>query len=138
MQRLTISMDDDLAATFDRYIVARGYGNRSEAMRDLVRDLLARERMEEVNTGPCLGSLTYIYNHHERELSRRLTEHQHTRHDLALSTMHVHVDQDNCMETVILRGTVAEVRHFAGEIMARPGVRHGSLHLIPLAQGAEK
>ncbi|MBF0426447.1 MAG: nickel-responsive transcriptional regulator NikR [Magnetococcales bacterium] len=133
MQRLTISMDDTLAQAFDRYIAARGYGNRSEAMRDLIRDLLGRAQMEAVTAGACVGTLSYVYNHHERELSRRLTAHQHTRHDLALATTHVHLDHDLCLETVILRGSVAEVRHFAEEIMARPGVRHGSLHLVPFA-----
>ncbi|MFA7095681.1 MAG: nickel-responsive transcriptional regulator NikR [Gammaproteobacteria bacterium] len=132
MERLTISLDEELARQFDVFIRKRGYQNRSEAIRDLIRQQLAAESIDAEGAGHCVGSLTYIYNHEERELSSRLTRAQHRHHDIALSTMHVHLNHDDCMETVILRGPVAEVRAFANSVVSRPGVRHGNLHLVPV------
>lgn len=132
MERFTISLDDDLAAQFASLMAARGYRNRSEAVRDLIRRELESERLEQADAPDCIAALTYIYNHHERDLASRLTEAQHHHHDLSLSTMHVHLDHDNCMETVILRGNTAAVRHFGDSVIAQPGVRHGRLHVVPV------
>lgn len=132
MERLTISLDEDLARQFDVFMRKRGYQNRSEAIRDLIRQQLATESIGAEGAGYCVGSLTYIYNHEERELASRLTRAQHHHHDIALSIMHVHLNHDDCMETVILRGPVAEVRAFADSVVSRPGVRHGNLHLVPV------
>ena len=132
MERITISLDSELARQFDAYINQRGYRNRSEAMRDLIRDTLGEERLGETESAHCIGTLTYVYNHHERELASRLTQVQHHHHDLALSTLHVHLDHDNCMETVVLRGKTDEVRGFANSVSTRPGVRHGHLYLVPV------
>ncbi len=132
MERMTISLDDALADEFDSFITQRGYRNRSEAVRDLIRMKLEAERLERQQTGDCVGTLTYVYNHEERELSRRLTTLQHDHHDLAISTLHVHLDHDNCLETVVVQGKTQQVRAFADSIIARPGVRHGELYLIPV------
>lgn len=132
MERMTISLDEALAGEFDRFIKQHGYRNRSEAMRDLIRLKLESERLEREQTGECVGTLTYVYNHEERELSRRLTTLQHAHHDLAVSTLHVHLDHDNCLETVVVQGKTQQVRAFADAIIARPGVRHGELYLIPV------
>lgn len=132
MERITISLDKSLAEEFDEYIRQHGYRNRSEAMRDLIRLKLESRRLEQESKGHCVGTITYVYNHEERELSRRLTTVQHEHHDLAVSTMHVHLDHDDCLETVVVNGSIAEVRRFADEVIARPGVRHGQLHLIPV------
>ncbi len=131
MERITISMDDELAARFDALIARRGYSNRSEAIRDLVREALEEERIEQEDQTASFGVLTYVYNHHERELASRLTRAQHEHHHLAVSTLHVHIDADNCLETVILHGPTREVRAFSDATSASTGVRHGRLHLIP-------
>ncbi len=128
MQRITITLDDDLVAELEAFLGARGYGNRSEAIRDLIRERLDAERLGEDPSGDCLASLTYVYNHHERELAARLTNAHHAHHDLTVSTLHVHLDHDNCMETVVLRGAADRVAAFADAVIAQPGVRHGRLH----------
>ena len=132
MERLTISVEDQLAKQFDNFIRARGYSNRSEAMRDLIRERLEIERLENWDEGHCIATLSYIYNHHESELASRITSVQHDHHDLTLSSMHVHMDHDNCLEVVILRGSIQSVRTFANLVMAARGVRHGKLHMVPV------
>jgi CopG family nickel-responsive transcriptional regulator len=129
MERITISLDESLAHEFDHLIARRGYENRSEAVRDLLRRELEAERVRE-GSGHCVANLSYVYNHHERDLGERLTRTQHAHHDLCVSTMHAHLDHDACLETVILRGPVGAVREFAEAIIAERGVRHGSLNLI--------
>ena len=103
MRRLTISVDDDLADTFDKLVQDKGYENRSEAFRDLVRQALGRASLQDESAKYCVGALSYIYNHHERQLASRLTSMQHDHHDLAVSTLHAHLDHENCIEAVILR-----------------------------------
>ena len=132
MERITISLDDDLLADFDRYMADKGYTNRSEAIRDLVRDRLETRRLSAERSGRCVACLSYIYNHHERELVRRLTDAQHASHDLVRSTLHVHLDHENCMEVAILEGETAAVRRFADVITAETGVRHGKLSAVPV------
>jgi CopG family nickel-responsive transcriptional regulator len=131
MQRLTISIDDELAEAFEALMQARGYRNRSEAFRDLLRRELDDMRLARHHAGHCVASLSYVYNHHERRLAERLVAMQHDHHDLALSTMHVHLDHDDCLESVMLQGRVGAVRQFASAIIAETGVRHGSINLIP-------
>lgn len=130
MERFTISMDDQLAADFDRLIAQRGYRNRSEAVRDLVRSLLERERAGEPAGGYCVANLSYVFNHHERDLAERMTALQHGQHDLTVATMHAHLDHENCLETVILRGPTPAVRSFADALVAERGVRHGMVNLV--------
>ncbi len=132
MERITISLDTALADEFDQFITQHGYRNRSEAVRDLIRLKLESERLETERKGHCVGTLTYVYNHEERELARRLTTLQHEHHDLAVSTLHVHLDHENCLETVVVQGPTDQVRNFADEVIARPGVRHGELYLVPV------
>jgi len=128
MQRFTISLDDGLAREFDRLIAERGYRNRSEAVRDLLRGQLEAARPAE--SGHCVANLSYVYNHHERDLAERLTTLQHGHHDLAVATLHAHLDHDNCLESVILKGPTARVRAFAEALTAERGVRHGSLNVV--------
>jgi CopG family nickel-responsive transcriptional regulator len=132
MERITISLDESLAREFDHLIARRGYENRSEAVRDLLRRELEAERIRE-GTGHCVANLSYVYNHHERDLGERLTRTQHEHHDLCVSTMHAHLDHAACLETVILRGPVRAVRDFAQAIIAERGVRHGSLNVISVS-----
>lgn len=132
MERFTISLDKRLAEEFDRLIQARGYRNRSEAVRDILRKQLEAYRLETGQAPNCIASLSYIYNHHERDLAERLTSLQHAHHNLCVSTMHAHLDHENCIESVILRGPTKEVRRFAEAISAERGVRHGSINLVPV------
>lgn len=133
MERVTISLDESLLAQFDAFIRRQGYENRSEAVRDLLRGRLEQDHLALDRTGPAVGCLSYVYNHHQRELARRLTSTQHAHHELVLTTLHVHLDHDNCLEVAILRGEAADLQHFAEETMAETGVRHGQLHLLPSA-----
>lgn len=130
MERFTISLDDNLATEFDELIAERGYDNRSEAVRDILRAYLDRRREERDADAHCVANLSYVYNHHERELAERLTRLQHAHHDMTVSTMHAHLDHDHCIESVILRGPARAVRRFADAISAERGVRHGQLNLI--------
>ena len=130
MQRFTISLDEDLAQAFDRLIERRGYRNRSEAVRDLLRGQLESSRQESGEARHCVANLSYVYNHHERELAERLAGIQHRHHDLTVSSLHVHLDHDHCIESVILRGATQAVRACADALMAERGVRHGSLNLV--------
>ncbi|MEI8394057.1 MAG: nickel-responsive transcriptional regulator NikR [Rhodospirillaceae bacterium] len=131
MERVTISLDEDLLHEFDDYIRSKGYENRSEAIRDLVRRRLEEDRVAEGRAGHAVACLSYVFNHEQRELARRLTRAQHRHHDLMLSTLHVHLDHENCLEVAVLRGHTAEVHAFADSTIAETGVRHGNLHLIP-------
>lgn len=132
MERFTISLDEKLAQEFDRLIRSRGYGNRSEAVRDILREKLEASRLEREEAPDCIAALSYVYNHHERDLAERLTARSHEHHDLTVSAMHAHLDHDHCLETVILRGPTKAVRAFADAVMAERGVRHGALNLIPV------
>jgi CopG family nickel-responsive transcriptional regulator len=133
-RRLTISVNEELADTFDRLVAQRGHENRSEAFRDLLRDELDKRRLEVGDAKFCVGVLSYVYNHHERELPR-LTTMQHGQHDVTVATLHAHLDHDNCIESVILRGPTAAVVAFAKEVIAEKGVRHGQFRPIPVDAG---
>ncbi len=135
MDRFTISLDENLATAFDELIKERGYATRSEAVRDILRTHLQHSREQHDAKGSCVANLSYVYNHHERELSERLASIQHAHHDLTISTMHAHLDHDQCIETVMLKGPVIQVRQFAQEIIAERGVRHGQLNLISVELG---
>ncbi|HQD15600.1 MAG TPA: nickel-responsive transcriptional regulator NikR [Ottowia sp.] len=132
MERFTISLDEALAQQFDALIAARGYSSRSEAVRDLIRGAIEGDRQRDPPSGHCVGSLSYVFNHHQRELAERLTGLQHEHHDLTVAAMHSHLDHENCLESVILKGPTAEVRQFADALMAQSGVRHGQLNVIAL------
>ena len=132
MERFTISLDESLASEFDALIAARGYGNRSEAVRDLIRSAIEVDRQRATPTGHCVANLSYVYNHHERELAERLTHLQHQHHNLTVAAMHAHLDHENCIESVILKGAATEVHRFADLLVAERGVRHGSLNVVAI------
>lgn len=134
MKRLTMSLDDDLADAFEEIVRSRGYENRSEAFRDLLRNDLQGGRIRQHPKAACIATLSYVYNHHQRQLAARLTDMQHDHHDLTVSTMHAHLDHDRCVETIILRGRADEVTAFAQSVITQPGVTHGQLHIVPLEQ----
>ena len=136
MERITATLDEDLVEELDRFQNERGYQNRSEALRDLVRTGL-REMAQEHESGACVAALVYVYDHEVRALAKRLTTAQHDHHDISVATVHVHLDHQSCLEVAVLRGSSAEVRHFSEHIIAERGVRHGRLVVVPVALKAE-
>ena len=132
MQRVTITLDDDLLADIDRLVETRGYQGRSEAIRDLARAGLAETALEEGEAGNCVAALVYVYDHAARELSKRLTNAFHDHHELSLTTLHVHLDHGSCMEVSVLKGDGDAVRKMAERVIAERGVRHGRAVIIPV------
>ncbi len=133
MQRVTVTLDDDLMDELDRLIESRGYQNRSEAIRDLARAGLRQAAQESGSDQSCVGVLSYVYDHAARDLARRLTSTFHSHHDLTVASLHVHLDPENCLEVGILKGPMSEVQHFAEHVIAERAVRHGSLQIVPAA-----
>lgn len=131
MQRVTITLDDELMTELDRIIAARGYQNRSEAIRDLARSGIREAAQTLGKERDCVAALVYVYDHHARQLSKRLADTFHAHHELSLASLHAHLDQDSCMEITILRGKTGKVQHFAEHVIAERGVRHGRLVLVP-------
>jgi CopG family transcriptional regulator, nickel-responsive regulator len=138
MQRITITLDDELMEQLDTMIAERGYQNRSEAIRDFARAGMQQAAEEKGKSGDCVAALVYVYDHAARDLSRRLVESYHGHHDLSLATLHVHLDDDNCMEVTALRGSGAEVQHFADHIIAERGVKYGRVVMIPTETAGKK
>ena len=130
MQRLTMSFDDELARAFDALAAERGYQSRSEAMRDLVRRAVDDHCLEAIGTDPCVANLSFVYDHHTRDLAQRLTSIQHDHHDLVVSSTHVHLDHDTCLESTILKGSVNAVRTLTHRITAERGVRFSAANLV--------
>lgn len=128
LSRIGVAIDSDLLAEFDALIESRGYSSRSEAFRDLIRDALVQQASTSA-TSRVVGTITIVYDHHQRLLSDRLTAVQHEFHHAILSTLHVHLDHDNCLEVVVVRGKAGEVRHIADALISMKGVKHGRLTL---------
>ncbi|MEI7817016.1 MAG: nickel-responsive transcriptional regulator NikR [Desulfuromonadales bacterium] len=124
--RFGISLDEKLLANFDELIEQKSYMNRSEAIRDLIRASLVEERLGSEDQ-VAVGTVTLVYNHHVRDLSDKLTEHQHTHHDQIISSLHVHLDAHNCLEVLIIRGVVKDIKKIANELIGVKGVKHGKL-----------
>ena len=130
MQRVTVTLEDDLLLALDALTRDRGWASRSEALRDLVRDALSVTAAAEP-AAPSYGVLSYVYDHEVRDLARRLTHEQHEHHDLTIASLHVHLDHEACLETAVLRGAAGELRGLADRMVSRRGVKHGRLHLVP-------
>jgi CopG family nickel-responsive transcriptional regulator len=131
MQRVTITLDDELMTELDRIIAARGYQNRSEAIRDLARAGIRQEAAALDQDSDCVAALVYVYDHNARQLSKRLADTFHEHHEMSLASMHSHLDHDSCMEVTILRGKTGHVQHFAEHVIAERGVKHGRLVVVP-------
>lgn len=128
MQRVTISLDDDLAARFDAVVRDRAYASRSEAVRDLVRRTVDEVRLTTTST--CVASLSYVYNHRTRALAARLLDLQHAHHTLVVAVTHVVLDHEASLETVLLRGPTTAVEAFADQVTAERGVRFGAVNIV--------
>lgn len=135
LSRFGVSVEEELLESFDQLINGQGYANRSEALRDLMRDALVKSRLEtSPENGEVLGSLTLVYDHHASELNDKMNEIQHEHHNLVVSVLHVHVSHDDCMEVIVLRGAVCEVRALSDALLSLKGVKHGRLFVTLPAQ----
>lgn len=123
--RTGLSLDRGLLARFDEAIARKGYTNRSEAVRDLIREHLIVKDIHQ--NKQIVGTLTLVYDHHRPKLSERLIDAQHQSHGKVLAATHVHLDQRNCLEVVIMKGRSLEVKQMADQILSLRGVKHGRL-----------
>ena len=126
LTRISISLEENLLEAFDRLIEGKGYATRSEAIRDLIRDLLIKQEARS-KQGEQVAVVTMVYDHHARELASKLIDKQHHHHDLVISTLHVHLGHRHCLEVSVLRGPGHEVRHLGDELLATKGVLHGDI-----------
>lgn len=134
LERFGVSMERDLLAAFDRMIAEKGYPSRSEAVRDLVRGLMVRQRWEEPQ-GIVVGAITLVYDHQARMLDYKLTHLQHDYHDLIRFSTHVHLDERHCVEVVIVGGQADRVRELSDRLSAIKGVKHAELSCTAVAWG---
>lgn len=125
--RTTFSIDKHLHDQFERLATERGYDNRSEFLRDLLREHLVKEEWE--HDQEALGTITLIYDHHQRQLAAKLIDVQHDHHDIVLATTHVHLNHDMCAETIMLRGPASQIRNLADVIRKQRGVFHATLSM---------
>ena len=134
LSRIGVAIDSDLLAKFDELIGQRGYTNRSEAFRDLIREELVQKSWESPES-EVVGTVTLVYDHHVRMLGDKLTDLQHDHHKQILSTLHVHLDHDNCLEVIIVKGQARSVQTIAEKLISTKGVKHGHLTLTTSGQG---
>ena len=135
LSRFGVSVEDELLQSFDQLIAGQGYTARSEALRDLMRDALVKSRLESSpEDSEVLGSLTLVYDHHASDLTDKMNELQHDHHDLVVSVLHVHVSHDDCMEVIVLRGAVKEIRALSDGLLSLKGVKHGRLFVTLASQ----
>jgi len=127
LSRTGISLEQDLLAGFDKLIARRGYKNRSEAVRDLIREALLHEVVD--SNKPVVGTVTLVYDHHVPNLSQKLTEMQHLSHATVLAATHVHLDHHYCLEVIIMKGRSSEIQQMADQMLAMRGVELGKLVL---------
>lgn len=134
LSRIGVAIDSDLLKKFDALIAKRGYANRSEAFRDLIRDELVEKAWQFPDT-PVVGTVTIVYDHHVRLLTEKLTDLQHEFFHHILSTLHVHLDHDNCLEVLVVKGKASAVKKIADSLISTKGVKHGRLTIT--GSGAE-
>jgi CopG family transcriptional regulator, nickel-responsive regulator len=134
--RFGVSINEDLLNKFDSLIVHKGYNNRSEAIRDLIRNQLVELEWENED-GEVAGTVTLIYDHHVRGLSDLLVELQHDFYELILSTMHMHLDHHNCLEVLSVKGIAKDVRKLAERLISVKGVKHGRLTITSTGKNLE-
>ncbi len=126
--RIGVAIDEELLGQFDGLLERKGYPNRSEGFRDLIRDALVREETTDPDRD-AVGTLTLVYDHHVRQLADKLTDLQHDHYREIISTLHVHMDHHNCLEVLVLRGRAGNVRQIADKLISTKGVKHGQLTL---------
>jgi CopG family transcriptional regulator, nickel-responsive regulator len=137
--RFGVSIESELLASYDQMITERGYANRSEALRDLIRDRLVNARLESFPaTTQVLGTLTLVYDHHASDLTERMASLQHDHHELVISVVHTHVSHDDCLEVILLRGVYGEINILANSLLSLKGIKHGHLFVTLPATDIEQ
>jgi len=131
MQRITITIDDELIDDIEQVIASHGYQNMSEAIRDLIRAGLPKDIPEAVGAAHCAAALVYVYEQRTRQLPKRLQNIIHGHHDLTVATTRVPLDHDTCIEVALLKGVAKEVKHLGEHVIAERGVRYGQLVVVP-------
>lgn len=131
--RFGVSLDHHLLDDFDELIARKNYTNRSEALRDLIRDNLVGQEWDE--NKETVGTITIVYDHHVHALTEKLTDIQHRFHRLVLSAMHVHLDHDHCVEVLVVRGKGGDIKKVADTLIGTKGVKHGKLTMTTTGQG---
>lgn len=124
--RFGVSIDSRLLFRFDQLIAEKGYANRSEAIRDLIRDELVEQSWEEEEE-EAVGTITLVYNHEMRDLTEKLTDYQHQVHGAVISSLHVHMDEHNCLEVLVVKGKGGELKRVANRLIGTKGVKHGKM-----------
>lgn len=132
--RFGVSIDSNLIKKFDGHITRKGYANRSEAIRDLIRERLV-EGEWEAEDRETVGTITIVYNHHTRELEHALTDMQHQSYHQIVSALHVHLDAHNCLEVLVLKGKSSDIRRIADRLIGAKGVKHGKLIMTTTGKG---
>ena len=132
--RFGVSIDERLLDKFDALIDEKGYSNRSEAIRDLIRNALVEEEWVRGNQN-TVGTVSLVYDHHTRDLSDKLTEHQHSHHNEIISALHVHLDAHHCLEVVVIKGKAKKIKKLAEELIGTKGVKHGKLMTSTTGKG---
>ncbi len=132
LERFGVSIPKDLLKDFDKIISEKGYENRSEAIRDMMRDEIIAKSVN--SNEDVVGTLTLVYDHHKKDLSEKLTHLQHDHYSDIVSTLHVHLDHDNCMEVLVIKGKSKKVQEFSDKIVSTKGVKHGKLAMTSVAQ----
>ena len=133
LKRFGVSMEGNLLRKFDHLVKQRGYENRSEAVRDLVRDALIQQSWED-NEQIVAGTILLFYNHHQRNLLEELTNIQHSMHDLVLATTHFHLDHNSCLELIVVKGKVKDIQKFSNSLTSLKGVEYGKFTVAPVEQ----
>lgn len=131
--RFGVSLDHHLLDAFDLHIRKRKYTNRSEALRDLIRDNLVGQEWDDDKE--TVGTITFVYDHHVRDLTRKLTDIQHRYQSLIVSGMHVHLDHDHCLEVLVVKGKGSAIRKVADTLIGTKGVKHGKLAATTTGKG---
>lgn len=131
--RFGVSLEKELLEKFDKLIKEKKYPNRSEAIRDLIRENLVKKEWTEGKE--VAGAITLVFDHHKRELVNTLTDIQHDFHQLIISSQHIHLDHDNCLEIIVVRGKPIEVRGLADKLKSTKGVKYGSLSIATTGKG---
>lgn len=126
LERFSVSVPADLLKAFDGMIESKKYPSRSEALRDIIRNYLVMEEWEETSE-EVVGTVTIVYDHEQRALANKLSSSQHEHYHEVESTLHIHLDRQNCLEVIVLRGSAKQVRHLADHLISTKGVKHGKL-----------
>ena len=133
LKRFSVSMEGSLLRKFDQLVTLQGYENRSEAVRDLVREAIVQQSYED-GEQMIAGSILLFYNHHRRNLLEEMTEIQHERHDLILATTHFHINQGSCLELIVVKGKVKDIRELSHRLTSLKGVDYGNFTVAPVEQ----